>query len=77
MLKNIVIVQDFATINGGNAKVALTSAIYLKKQGYRPHNQNAAEYQCVRSYNKPRAALQNDEQSLCGRKAEISEKTDR
>lgn len=35
MLKNIVIVQDFATINGGNAKVALTSAIYLKKQGYR------------------------------------------
>lgn len=34
-LKNIVIVQDFAHINGGAAKVALTSAIELKKRGYR------------------------------------------
>lgn len=34
-LKNIVIVQDFAYINGGAAKVALTSAIELRKRGYR------------------------------------------
>ena len=34
MLKNIIIIQDFAYINGGNAKVALTSAIGLKKKGY-------------------------------------------
>lgn len=34
MLRNIIIIQDFASINGGNAKVALTSAIGLKKNGY-------------------------------------------
>lgn len=34
MLKNIIVIQDFAYINGGNAKVALTSAIGLKKKGY-------------------------------------------
>lgn len=35
MLKNIVIVQDYAHINGGNAQVALTTAIALKDMGYR------------------------------------------
>lgn len=35
MLKTILIIQDFAYINGGNAKVALTSAIALKREGYR------------------------------------------
>lgn len=34
MLKNIIIIQDFAMINGGNAKVAITSAIALKEKGY-------------------------------------------
>lgn len=34
MLKNIVIINDFAHINGGAGKVAINSAIGLKKLGY-------------------------------------------
>ena len=34
MLKNIIIVNDFAYINGGAAKVAIESALGLAKQGY-------------------------------------------
>lgn len=34
MLKNIIIVQDFAHINGGNANVAISSAIGLANKGY-------------------------------------------
>ena len=34
MLKTIVVVNDFAHINGGAGKVALTSAIRLAQQGY-------------------------------------------
>lgn len=34
MIKNIIIVNDTAFIDGGAAKVALTSAIELSKQGY-------------------------------------------
>ena len=35
MLQTIVIVQDFAHINGGNAKVALSEAIALREQDFR------------------------------------------
>ena len=34
MLKNIVIINDSASINGGAGKVALTSAIGLANCGY-------------------------------------------
>ena len=34
MLKNIIVVNDFAFINGGAAKVAIESAIGLSEQGY-------------------------------------------
>lgn len=34
MLRTIVIVQDFANVNGGNAKVALSEAVALKNKGY-------------------------------------------
>ncbi|EJT5933916.1 glycosyltransferase family 4 protein [Clostridium perfringens] len=33
-LKNIVIINDFSYINGGAAKVAISSAVGLKKKGY-------------------------------------------
>ena len=34
MLKNIVIINDSASINGGAGKVALTSAVGLANCGY-------------------------------------------
>lgn len=35
MLETIVLIQDFAHVNGGNAKVAISEAIALKERGYR------------------------------------------
>ena len=32
-IKNVIVVYDFAIINGGAAKVAIQSAIALKKRG--------------------------------------------
>lgn len=35
MIKNVIVVNDFAHINGGAGKIALTSAKLLKSKGYR------------------------------------------
>lgn len=64
MVKNIIIVSDFASINGGGAKVAVSSAIGLAKQGFNVVFVSATQPICKELYDSGISVVCLDQYSI-------------
>ena len=64
MVKNIIIVSDFASINGGGAKVAVSSAIGLAKQGFNVVFVSATQPICKELYDSGISVVGLDQYSI-------------